>query len=178
MKPPEHIETKWLFLRPIRLEDSAMLFSHGFSRPEVVHYLEWRPHGSLEQTKELIRDWVDAWQSDRAYIYTIINKADGAVAGCSSLEPSKGCRMELGGFITKSFWGRGYGREAWKALIEAAFTLDDIYSVWAVCDVDNQRSKKALESIGMKCEAVLKRYVIRPNIGPLPRDVFYFSILK
>jgi len=23
MKPPEHIETRWLFLRPIRLEDSA-----------------------------------------------------------------------------------------------------------------------------------------------------------
>ncbi len=178
MRVPEYIEAKRVFLRPIEPKDSADLFSHGFSKLEVMRYLEWRPHGSLEQTKEMIRNWALDWSRGRCFMYTIVNKADGAIAGCSCLEPSKGCRMELGGLITKPFWGRGYGREAWRALIDAAFTLDDIYSVWAVCDVDNRRSRKALESIGMKCEAVLRRYVIRPNISPTPRDVFYFSIVK
>ncbi len=165
-------------MRPIGEKDAEPLFIHAFSKVEVMRYLEWRVHTTVEQTRRLVQNWVHHWDTGKNFMYALVSKSDQELVGCSCLEPSKGCRMEVGGLITKPYWGKGYGREAWRALVDSALGMEEIYSVWAVCDVENTRSKRALEKIGMQCEAVLRRYVVRPNISPIPRDVFYFSILK
>jgi [ribosomal protein S5]-alanine N-acetyltransferase len=49
---------------------------------------------------------------------------------------------------------------------------------WATCDSDNLASARVLEKIGLMREGVLRRHTIRPNISPIPRDVFIYAKVR
>ena len=68
--------------------------------------------------------------------------------------------------------------EAVRAVVEWALSQPGIYRVWAVCDVDNAASAKVLEKVGMRCEGILRRWVIHPNIDAAPRDCYCYAIIK
>jgi RimJ/RimL family protein N-acetyltransferase len=50
--------------------------------------------------------------------------------------------------------------------------------VWATCDVENLASVRVLEKLGLTCEGVLRRYAIRPNLSPTPRDAFVYARIR
>jgi ribosomal-protein-alanine N-acetyltransferase len=182
MNMPRRIETERLVLRAIEFEDSTQLFISGFRDPDVMHFLEWTPHHDLSETQTLVDSWIRAWENNSRFMYSVITKASMEVVGCTSLEPNKGkgCRMEIGGLLTNTRTSRGSGfmREAWSGLSQLALRLPDIFCIWAVCDVDNQPSQRALETIGMQREGRLRRYVVRPNISEEPRDVYHYSLIR
>lgn len=145
-----------------------------------MHFLEWTPHHDLSETQALVGSWMRAWENHSRFMYSVITKAGMEVVGCTSLEPNKGCRMEIGGLLTHTRTSRksGFMREAWSGLSQLALGLPDIFCVWAVCDVDNQASQRALEAIGMQRDGRLRRYVVRPNISDEPRDVYHYSLIR
>jgi RimJ/RimL family protein N-acetyltransferase len=61
------------------------------------------------------------------------------------------------------------------AVVDAAFELRGIYRVWAVCDVENPASARVMEKAGMLREGVLKRYMLHPGMGNVPRDVLCYA---
>jgi RimJ/RimL family protein N-acetyltransferase len=44
--------------------------------------------------------------------------------------------------------------------------------------VENLASARLLESIGMKREGVLRRWIVHPNISDEPRDAVCYAIVK
>jgi RimJ/RimL family protein N-acetyltransferase len=179
MDMPRTIKTERLVLRAIKAQDAISLFEGAFRDEEVMRYLEWRPHRAARQTQALVNRWVRSWERGQRFMYSIFLKSGTKAIGCTSLEPDKsGRQMEIGGLLTRSLGGRGYMPEAWKALIKRAFRQPGVCCVWAVCDVRNSGSRKALKKSGMVYEHTLRRYIVRPNISPEPRDVRRYAVVR
>lgn len=56
----------------------------------------------------------------------------------------------------KNFWGKGYAKEAAKALIEYAFDELELHRIYCGTHIDNIAMQKLAISIGMTQEGVLK----------------------
>ncbi len=68
--------------------------------------------------------------------------------------------------------------EALRPIKEALLQNENIYRIWAVCDLENNGSKRVMEKSGMNCEGILRKWVLHPNVSAIPRDCFVYSIVK
>ncbi len=114
----------------------------------------------------------------RSFPWTIIRKSDNQLLGMVEITSIDHSGVCLGYVLARSFWGNGYMTEALRLIIEWAFLQNDIYRVWAFCDVENTASKNVMEKCGMQCEGVLRSWLTLPQFGEKPRDCFCYSIIK
>ncbi len=77
--------------------------------------------------------------------------------------------------LTPSMWGFGYGLESCHALLHYAFTVLDLHRIEAGVAVENSRSIRLLERLGMVREG-RKRKILPLTSGW--SDNFIYSILK
>ena len=52
------IETGRLVLRQFSIDDAQAMYQNWASDPEVVKYLTWPAHSSIDVTKAIIEDWI------------------------------------------------------------------------------------------------------------------------
>jgi RimJ/RimL family protein N-acetyltransferase len=50
--------------------------------------------------------------------------------------------------------------------------------VQAFCDLENRASARVLEKCDLKLEGTLRRYMVLPNLGAAPRDVFCYATVR
>lgn len=177
MIPPEIIETPRLVLRRPVPEDATAIFDRYARDPEVTRYLTWRPHLSIERTRDFLRHCAGFWERREAFPWAIVPRGETRPIGMIDLRP-QGERAEIGYVLARPFWGRGYMTEAGHAVVEWALAQPGIYRVWAVCDVENAASARVLEKVGMQREGVLRRWIIHPNVDAVPRDCYCYAIIK
>lgn len=177
MKPPEYIETERLVLRIPSVADAEAIFNSYAHDAKVTRYLTWRPHTRIQETKDLLANYVAAWAKNERFPYVIIIKATGEVAGMIGIRIIH-FKADIGYVLSAQFWGKGFATEALRSLVEWALSQDSIYRVWALCDVDNLTSARVLEKAGMQREGLLRREIIHPNISDEPRNCFCYAIAK
>jgi [ribosomal protein S5]-alanine N-acetyltransferase len=68
--------------------------------------------------------------------------------------------------------------EALRAVLDYAFRNPGMYRVWAVCDAGNVASARVLEKAGMSFEGIIRRYQVRPQISPEPRDARSYARVR
>ena len=87
---------------------------------------------------------------------------DGELVGAVGLqiEPSQR-RAELGYWIGRPYWGRGYATGAAEALLGYAFEHLDLYRIHAHHMARNPASGRVLEKIGMRHEGCLRQHFRR-----------------
>lgn len=68
--------------------------------------------------------------------------------------------------------------EALRALTDWALAQPGIWRAVATCDVENRASARVMEKAGMRCEGVLRRHTIHPNLQPEPRDCRLYARTK
>ena len=54
----------------------------------------------------------------------------------------------------------------------------DLWRIQAYCDTENNASARVLEKAGLKLEGTLRRYLVLPNLGTDPRDVFMYAKVR
>ena len=59
-----------------------------------------------------------------------------------------------------------------------ALGLRPVRRVWATCDVENAGSIRVLEKAGLSLEGTLRRWAVRPNLSPEPRDALVYSKIR
>jgi ribosomal-protein-alanine N-acetyltransferase len=175
--PPTTLKTERLRLRKAKLSDAEAIFRQYAQDPEVIRYVSWRAHGSLDETLEYVRMCLLAWDVGKAYHWVIEQAEDKQVIGMIIARVS-GEKWELGYVLARAHWGKGYMTEALKELIGWALRQKDIYRVWAVCDVDNAASARVMEKSGMQREGILRRWSVHPNMSSEPRDSYCYAIVK
>jgi RimJ/RimL family protein N-acetyltransferase len=177
LKPPEIIETERLRLRPPVMQDATVIFATYAQDPEVTRYLTWRPHTSIDDTREFLRRCAAGWEQEGPFPWAITLRAGGRLLGLMDLRPG-GHRVELGYALGRADWGRGFMTEAVCAVTEWALAQPEIHRVWAVCDVENRASARVLEKVGMEREGILRRWSAHPNVGAIPRDCWCYARVK
>lgn len=177
MNIPKTIKTERLILRPPIMQDAHAIFTSYAQDVEVVRYLSWKPHTSIEDTKIFLSQCIDKQKNKTHTSWVIENKSDGALLGMIELRIDQ-FSAQTGYVLARPYWGQGFMPEALIAVIKVAMKLSEVYRFSAFCDVDNKASARVMEKARLTKEGRLKRYFIHPNVDPLPRDCFSFSIVK
>lgn len=175
-RPPEIWTTPRLTLRPPALDDAEAIFRGYAQDPEVVRYLLWRPHRSVEDTRVFLERCRKVW-SEGADFPWVIQLASGEVAGMLEMRMQPPA-AQLGYVLARARWGQGLMTEALEPVVAWALSQTMIYRVWAVCDVANLASARVLERLGFEREGTLRRWISHPNAGPEPRDALCYSRVR
>lgn len=144
------IETERLVLRKWRESDKDSLYEYA-QDPDVGPIAGWPPHKNVEESLEIIRSVFTG-----AECYAICEKGTDKAIGAIELKLKGNAELtdrddecELGYWIGKPFWGKGYMPEAATRLIKRAFEELGMTTVWAGYYDGNIKSKRVQEKIGL-----------------------------
>lgn len=177
MKPPEQFETKRLLLRPPQRKDAEAIFSAYAQDHEVVRYLPWLPHASVENTRSFVQWSMEAWSGEHRFPWVITCKESKTLLGMIELRPHD-FHASLGYVLARAYWNQGIMSEAVQVLVDWALAQPPIYRVWAICDQENIGSARVMEKVGMQQEGLMRRGVIHPNLSLAPRDCWLYAKVK
>ena len=177
MTLPEVLRTARLVVRAPRLTDAPAIFERWDHDADVMRYLRRPPETSLEQTEQKVKQAIEQRSGGVALPWVLSLPDDDVPLGFIGLIPD-GHMAELSYVLARDAWGRGYASEAARAVIQTALDLPGVHRVWAMCDVGNIASAHVLEKIGMQREGTLRRYAVRPALGPEPRDAHLYARVR
>ena len=149
------LQTSRLYLRPIRQEDTLLLFELD-SDPEVMRFISKGQATTRERMEKEImpkvlgyyRDWppLGFWAAHLLSTDEFI--------GWFHLRPDKidGEEMELGYRLTRKAWGKGLATEGSRAIVERALGEWDYGKVSARTLAVNAASRRVMEKSGLRFE--------------------------
>lgn len=174
-KANESLETARLRLRRPVAADAESIFSRYSSDPEVLRYLSWPQHRSVDQTRAFLAFSEAEWGRWPAGPYLIEARQDGRLLGGTGLAFETPQRAATGYVLARDAWGRGYATEALRAIVELAGGLG-LRRLYALCHTEHPASWRVLDKAGFSREGVLRRHSEFPNLRPgAPCDVFCYA---
>jgi [ribosomal protein S5]-alanine N-acetyltransferase len=174
--PSRELHSARLFFRPPRRSDAAAIFESYASDPEVVRYLSWPAHESVEDTEKFMAESKKMWDSKSGYPWLLLHRETGDLIGMIAMHLDE--QINIGYVIARPHWGQGYATEALKCVLEEAFLDPAVERVQALCDVENLGSARVLEKAGMVFEGTLRSIGVHPNRSPEPRDARIYSMVR
>lgn len=143
------LETERLILRPWEESDAQSLYEYA-KDPDVGPIAGWPPHKSVEESLQVIKNVFHG-----AQCYAICEKGANIAIGAVELKLNGHTDMtdqedecELGYWLGKPFWGRGYMPEAAGALIRHGFVNLKMSAIWCGYYEGNSKSKRVQEKLG------------------------------
>lgn len=156
------METDRIILRPWRESDADTLYQWA-SDPEVGPKAGWPPHGSVEESLEVIRTIFSAegmWAVEWKETGEPIGSVGYLPASNSNLEiPDDQC--EVGYWIARPFWGRGICTEALRLVVDHCFREKGFSVLWGDYFPENPASGRVMEKCGFEDTG---REVLCPNL--------------
>lgn len=166
-----YLETERLILRRFTEGDVEQLVELD-SDPEVMRYLS----GGKATPREVIAgEILPAWlgyyeRGDRYGFWAAIERASGVFLGWFHFRPLRGApddEPELGYRLRRVAWGKGYGTEGARALIDRGFAELGVRRVVAGTYEHNIGSRRVMEKAGM---TLVRRF------RPTPEDLASYGV--
>ena len=154
------LTTDRLRLRPFRITDADAVASLAGDE-EVARNTLNIPHPYDRRHAE---EWIASHRSQLeqrdSVTYAVTLMEDGALVGAVGLilDPANDS-AELGYWIGREHWGRGFATEAARAVVEWAFETLDLHRIHASHFPRNPASGRVLEKLGMRREGRLREHV-------------------
>lgn len=141
------LETARTFLRPFEQSDAAQLYAYA-KDPRVGPAAGWKPHGSVEESREIIRTVFAA-----PHVFAVVDKESGTVIGSAGFVGRKygetyEASDEIGYALSVDYWGRGIMPEVVRELIRYGFEERGLDAIWCGHYEENLRSKRVVEKSG------------------------------
>lgn len=179
MKPAgtQPIFTERLLLRRFIIDDAQDMFDHWASDCEVAKYLRWAPHNTVEETKELLREWVKCYDGITNYNWGIVLRESNTLIGGISfvnIHEADECG-EVGYCLGKPWWGKGLMTEALQGVLRFAFDQCGFHRIEAYHSVRNPASGRVMQKAGMIFEGI-SREKYKANAGF--QDCKSYAVLK
>lgn len=142
--------TKRLILRHWTEEDAQSLYEYA-KDPDVGPMAGWLPHQSVADSLNVIRTILNGNEC-----YAICEKGSDRAIGAVELRlnghtdvTSREDECELGYWLGKPFWGKGYMPEAAKELLRHGFEDLGMTTIWCCYYDGNLKSKRVQEKLGL-----------------------------
>ena len=141
------LTTRRLVLRPFTAADAPAFYDYARD-PRVGIAAGWRPHKSLEETRQIIREVMSG-----PHIFAVEERDSGLLVGSAGFTGQRrgqcqGPSDEIGYSFRPDRWGRGYATEAVGALLVYGFERMALQEVWATRYEGNEGSRRVLEKSG------------------------------
>lgn len=152
-------------LRKLRLSDAQDIYKN-LQDKEMV---KWTLNIPWPYKKEHAIKWIRAThygiKKRKEYSFAIVLKDENKLIGAVSLMHIdwKHKNAELGYWVGKKYWGKGYATEAVKLILKFAFRRLKLHRVWAGLFEENIASRRVLEKNGFKLEGILRENRFRYN---------------
>lgn len=172
----ELLDGKRIILRSLTLEDAEKIEEYA-SDYEIAKTTLYIPHPYPKgSARDFVAKVLEAEQNGKAITFAIVSKEDYGLIGLISIGPvMEHRRGELGYWVGKPFWGKGYGTEAATMVIKYGFEILNLNRIYAAAFTSNPGSWRIMEKCGMKHEGVFRNHVVKDG---KPIDITYYSILK
>ena len=170
------LQTARLTLRRFSLEDVDDV--HAYANDE-----EWQrylaplpyPYERVHAEQFVAESFLKDWKSKPAFAIVLGDTVIGAI----NLAINKKTQIaEMGYAVARKHWGNGYGSEAALAVLNWSFETYCLAKVCAFANVDNRRSWRVMERIGMTREGVLRGETPHGGDPDRREDVAYYGILR
>jgi len=142
-------ETERLILRRWTEADAGSLYEYARD-PDVGPVAGWPPHKNKKESLSVIRNVLNAPEC-----YAICEKGSDEAIGSIELKlngrtdmTEKDDECELGYWLGKKFWGKGYMPEAVKEMLRHGFEDLGMTAVWCGYYDGNLKSKRVQEKVG------------------------------
>jgi RimJ/RimL family protein N-acetyltransferase len=146
-----------LRLRLIQLSDLSTIHELH-SLPETDEYNTLGIPKDIEETKSIIKVWIEENQKDeiKNYTFAIQNSTDNAFIGLFGFKlwDKKYRRGEVWYKIHYKHWNKGFASDVLNAMIDFGFGKLNLHRIQAGCAVNNISSVKVLEKVGMQREGI------------------------
>lgn len=143
------LQTERLTLRKWKESDAESLYEYA-KDPDVGPIAGWPPHQSVEESLSVIKEVFNG-----AECYAICEKGSDIAIGAIELKLNGHTDMterddecELGYWLGKPFWGRGYMPEAARELLRRGFEELGMTTIWCGYYDGNYKSKRVQEKVG------------------------------
>lgn len=151
-------------LRRINTSDTQDVYEYA-SDPDVSEYLLWKPHKSIEYTKDYL-NWIkNEYRIGKFYDWGIAvsqgiykNKMIGT-CGFTSFDLYNNS-AEVGYVLNKRFWGQQIADEALSAVIKFGFEELMLHRIEAKYIIGNDNSRRVMEKCGMTFEGIRRSGMI------------------
>lgn len=175
--PPPEFRTARLRLRVPSIDDADAIFSEYAADPDVTRYMTWQPHTTVETVSEFLKDQSERIRSRELGAWVLTLTPEDRAVGMLGAR-IRGHSVDIGYVLGRRYWNRGYMPEAITVLSDWLLLQPGIFRVWAVCDVDNVGSARALEKSRFEREGRLRRWIRHPNLSSEPRDCFVYARVR
>lgn len=146
---PEQITSNPVVLRPFAPDDAlrVQLLAGDRAVAETTAVIPHPYPGGMAEA------WIATHAAERAagreYTYAITRIHDGVLVGAIGLRPVPGEQENIGYWIGRDYWGRGYATAAARAIIALAFSYLDLNQLTASYLARNPASGRVLEKCGL-----------------------------
>jgi RimJ/RimL family protein N-acetyltransferase len=166
------LRTARLTLRPFTLADAPAVQQLVSDYDIALNTLSI-PHPYPENGAE---EWIgrhqEDFEQDRIVHFAI---DDGQIVGDMGLIMKGDDIAELGYWIGKPFWNRGYGTEAAEAVMRWGFEVRGLHRIFAAYFTRNEASGRIMRKLGMTYEGTLRQHV--KKWGEY-LDIVFYGILR
>lgn len=154
------LETQNLILRKFVPADAKAMYENWANDSDVTEFLTWKPHESVEVTKDILNNWIDEYKNDDFYQWAITLKSNGdePIGSISIVHKDEAINLvHVGYCIGKKWWKRGVTSEALGALIKFFMEEVGVNRIEARHDPLNPNSGKVMLKCGMKYEGTMRQ---------------------
>ena len=169
------LSTPRLILRALASSDLHDLYEYA-SDPEIDHYTPWDHYKNIEEARENLNEFLEAYEKHGFWAWGIEHRSDKKLIGIINInKPGYDRKVEVGYTIARNYWGQGLATEALQALIRYGFEKLALSRIEAVVLPENKASSKVLLKAGMQFEGLLRSYQVWKG---KPSDLEMYSIVK
>jgi RimJ/RimL family protein N-acetyltransferase len=171
------LENDCVLLRPLAMSDANYLQVFSENEPDLWQY-SLQTAAGFDNLTQYLASAVQGRESGQAYPFIIYDKQRNAYAGTTRFyEIDLPNQSLLLGYtwLGRDFQRTGINRHCKYLLLQFAFEQAGFHRVAFRADINNEKSIRAMESIGCKHEGVLREHMLLAN--GLRRTSVLLSIL-
>jgi len=171
-----NLESKRVYLRPLRESDAEGNYPHWLNDKEVCQY---NSHGEILYTSDQAKEYIKHVNNDLTYqVFAIIDKATKKHIGNISLQKidMKNKNAEFAILLgEKEFWHKGYAYEASTLILKHGFTTLTLHRIYCGTSILNKPMQNLALKLGFIQEGVLQEAILKNQIF---FDVIIYGIIN
>lgn len=160
--PIPTLETARLRVRPFTMDDEPAVFAL-VSDPEIARFVRFEAHRSPADTRAFLELVFEHYQRGDPFAWAIVLREEGRLIGSCGFvsEAAEQSSAEIGYWLGKPYWGKGYAVEAARALVRFGFEHMGLERVEAKCFIENRAGQRVIEKLGMRFEGTDRSEMIK-----------------
>lgn len=167
------LETDRLIIRPWQPEDRAA-FDAMSRDPEVMRFVHRGEPYTDEEAEEFLSRQARQLREFDMCMAPVVEKSSGRVVGLAGAQPlGRSEDLEIGWWLARDVWGRGYATEAGSAAMHHVLDTLKRPRVVAIIDPGNEASVRVVKRLGMQYEGRYTGAQLTHRLKDILVDLFY-----